>query len=495
VNLLCPACRTPLPAAATAVVTCPACAAEIDLSRAGTAVGRPRYVPEPDRSGQSVATYQLGARLGGGGMGTVYRATDAAGRAVAVKFLSPALAGTPELVARFAREVKLLAGLDHPAIVRVLDQGEEAGVPWFAMELVEGEDLRARLLRGPLARVELAAVFGRLLAALQHAHERGVVHRDLKPANVLLAAEGAKLADFGVARWEVEGKGALAAATRLTETAAVIGSLPYMSPEQRRGAAVDKRSDLFSLGVMLYEAITGTVPQGAFAAPSAINAEIPRAVDRLVMKLLAPAPERRPGGAGEAAESLRRALAPVRRGPLVAAGAGAAALAALVGLAGSLPLGRHAATVAKSNGPVPKPKISLPAPVPGVQVPPAVARAVGAWQRHSGIFPVSGWQKAGASWGATPSIGGKKAKPLPPVGSLASKDDPAPLFVQEPAPVATKAKAMKATSTAKTMKSARPQPKDRPGQLPPETLDAIGKLPAQQATNGGPAQQAFRPAK
>jgi serine/threonine protein kinase len=335
VNLLCPACHTPLPAAATPVVTCPACAAEIDLSRAGTAVGRPRYVPEPDRSGRVVAGYQVGQRLGGGGMGTVYRAVAADGRAVAIKFLSPVLAGSPELVARFAREVEVLAGLDHPAIVRVLGQGDDGGVPWFAMELVEGEDLRARLRRGGLGRDEVTAIFGRLLAALAHAHERGIVHRDLKPANVLLAPDGARLADFGVARWEAEPTDR-AAATRLTETAAVIGTLPYMSPEQRRGAAIDRRSDLFSLGVMLYEAVTGSVPQGAFPPPSAVNRAFPRAVDRLVLALLAPDPPDRPASAEEARRALVAALAPPRRGRMVAAAAGSAAAlgAALLAFSG-----------------------------------------------------------------------------------------------------------------------------------------------------------------
>jgi serine/threonine protein kinase len=372
VNLLCPACHTPLPEAATAIVTCPVCAAEIDLSRAGTAVGRPRYVPEPDRSGRVVAGYHIEGRLGGGGMGTVYRATAPDGRAVAVKFLSPALAGSPELVARFGREVEVLAGLDHPAVVRVLAQGEEGGVPWFAMELVEGEDLRARLRRGRLDRAEVLAIFQRLLAALGHAHDRGIVHRDLKPANVLLAGEGAKLADFGVARWEDQ-LGGPDAATRLTETAAVIGTLPYMSPEQRKGAAVDRRSDLFSVGVLLYEAITGSVPQGAFSAPSTQNGDFPRALDRLVMALLAPEPERRPASAAEVTRALGEALAPPRRSGrrviVAGTGAGALALGALFTLWGGRPANIGAVAVKQANGPLPAPQVILPDPPPVVKQP------------------------------------------------------------------------------------------------------------------------------
>lgn len=400
-NLLCPACHTKLAAAAGPVVICPTCAAEIDLTRAGTAVGRPRYVPEPDRSGQAVAGYQLGARLGGGGMGTVYRATGADGRAVAVKFLSPALAGAPDLVARFAREVKLLTGLDHPAIVRVLGQGEHDGVPWFAMELVDGEDLRARLARGPLTRDEAAGIFERLLTALQHAHDRGIVHRDLKPANVLLASDGAKLADFGIARGAADGAGDLPAATRLTETAAVVGTLPYMSPEQRRGTAIDRRSDLFSVGVMLYEAITGSVPLGAFSAPSSLNHAFPRSVDRLVRALLAPDPGRRPASAGEAMRGLRAALRPPRRVRLLAAAGGISAVA----LAGALVV--SVGSMRGRAGPAPDQIVAGPPQAPSPVAPRPPPRPAGE--------TVAG---GGSGVPAPLDIGGKAAPAPKPVTSL-----------------------------------------------------------------------------
>ena len=198
--------------------------------------------------------------------------------------------------------------------------------PWFAMALVAGSDLRARIARGALPPAETAAVFGRLFAALAHAHERGVVHRDLKPANVLLGDDGAQLADFGIARFEAEMlTGTMV--TRLTETAAVLGTLPYMSPEQRRGGAIDRRSDLFSAGVMLYEAATGALPQGAFAPPSQLNGAYGRAFDRIVMQLLQADPARRPAGAAEVATALASALAPRRLRPLgIAVSAGALVL-------------------------------------------------------------------------------------------------------------------------------------------------------------------------
>jgi serine/threonine-protein kinase len=319
-----------LPADADAVVTCSTCAAEVDVTRAGTISGRPRFVPEIDRTGTDVGGFRIEARLGGGGMGTVYRAAGADGANVAIKFLSPSLADNPDVVARFAREIDLLARLDHPAIVRVLAHGTHDGTPWFAMALVEGSDLRARIGTGALPPAETAAVFGRLFAALAHAHERGVVHRDLKPANVLLGSGGAQLADFGIARLEAEMlTGPMV--TRLTETAAVLGTLPYMSPEQRRGGAIDRRSDLFSAGVMLYEAATGALPQGAFAPPSELNRAYPRAFDRIVTQLLQADPARRPTSAAEVAAALAAALSPRRRRPVALALSGGALALLLVG--------------------------------------------------------------------------------------------------------------------------------------------------------------------
>jgi len=274
------------------------------VSRAGTAAGRPRFVPDLDRRGSQVGDFRVDALIGGGGMGTVYRAVDGQGQAVAIKFLSSALGDAPDLVARFAREVAALSRLQHPAIVRVLAHGREDVAPWFAMELVAGPDLKTRLAEGPLLPEETAAIFARLFAALSHAHARGVVHRDLKPANVLLSPAGAMLADFGIARFDADVLTAPRAVTRLTETAAVLGSLPYMSPEQRRGAEVDGRSDLFSVGTMLYEAATGMLPQGAFASPSALNPRYSKAFDSLVLRLLNPEPTRRPATADEAARAL-----------------------------------------------------------------------------------------------------------------------------------------------------------------------------------------------
>jgi hypothetical protein len=196
--------------------------------------------------------YQVLGEIGRGAMGVVYRGWDPQlERPVAIKAISTeAVRGgtAQEIVARFLREAKLAARIVHPGVVTVYDAGEERGQLYLVMELVEGDSLAARLRRGefptPAQALELAAQVAEALGA---AHRAGVVHRDVKPANVLITREGkAKVSDFGVAK-------AVGEATGLTRTGTAVGSPAYMSPEQVRGEAVDARSDLFSLGVMLYE--------------------------------------------------------------------------------------------------------------------------------------------------------------------------------------------------------------------------------------------------
>jgi serine/threonine protein kinase len=285
----------------------------VDVARLDTLVGKPRFVAERNRAGSEVDGILIEELIGAGGMGTVYRARPLrdGGAALAVKFLSPALAAEPDLVARFRREVTLLEALEHPAIVKVRAHGESMGVPWFAMDLVEGPTLAARLGKGPLGLNEARMIFGRLLDALQHAHDRGIVHRDLKPANVLLASDGARLADFGIAHLDLD---AASRKTQLTRTSAILGTFPYMSPEQRAGRPVGVRSDLYSVGVMLYEALAGERPEGAFAPLRQRRPEVPSAVDRLILQLLQPDPARRLASAGTAREALHRALRPARLG-------------------------------------------------------------------------------------------------------------------------------------------------------------------------------------
>lgn len=319
---LCPACQRPLtiPESGVVTVACENCRSEIDVARLSTLVGKPRFLPERCFSGATVGRFRVLSLLGAGGMGSVYRASGESGEKVALKFLSGSLAAEPEVLARFEREIAVQRRLDHPCIVRILDQGKTEGIPWFAMELVEGPTLGELLSRGRPTLEQVQALFERLLSGLAHAHDAGVVHRDLKPSNVLIGAEGAVLADFGVAHLE-DGSGF--AKTQLTRTATVLGTFSYMSPEQRRGKRVDARSDLFSVGVMLYEVLTGERPEGAFRPISAFRPDVARSLDALVAALLAPNPEDRPSSARDVRERLRRSLRSRRlpRTPVVAAAA------------------------------------------------------------------------------------------------------------------------------------------------------------------------------
>ncbi|MEO7975213.1 MAG: protein kinase, partial [Thermoanaerobaculia bacterium] len=225
--------------------------------------------------GTRLGPYEITAKLGEGGMGEVYRARDAKlGREVAIKVLPAHLAQDAEALDRFEREAKAVAALSHPNILAIFDFGREGETSYAAMELLEGETLRARLEAGALpARkaLEIAALVATGLAA---AHERGIVHRDLKPDNLFLTRDGqVKILDFGLAR-QVEPHDSksqlLAAPTQAPGTAAgtVLGTVGYMSPEQVRGESADHRSDIFSLGVVLYEMLTG---RRAFEHGSAVE--------------------------------------------------------------------------------------------------------------------------------------------------------------------------------------------------------------------------------
>ncbi len=286
-NFLCPACRTPLPAALPAVVACTQCGVEVDLTRVDTAPGQARLWPEVDLSGETLGNFKLLSRAGSGGMGTVYLAEGLAGRC-AVKVLSAQMAADPGLRERFRREAQALRAVQHKGIVRIIDEGAENGFCWYAMEHVEGPDLRARLASsGPLPAAEVESIARDLLDALAAVHDAQLVHRDLKPANILLSSTGARLCDFGIARFD--------GATTLTESAALLGSLRYMAPEQRAGQTSPK-SDLYALGLVLHEALTKSLP-----GETELPASTPRRLRKLIEQLLQSAPRLRPADARAAA--------------------------------------------------------------------------------------------------------------------------------------------------------------------------------------------------
>ena len=256
--------------------------------------------------------YEILEPLGSGGMGEVYRARDPRlARDVAIKVLPPQLAAELDLRLRFEREAKAVAALSHPHICAIFDVGFDGGHQFLVMELLSGETLADRMARGMMP-LESSIEYGTQIAdALSEAHRQGIVHRDLKPSNVMLVRTGAKLLDFGVARFQPQATHiGGSASTKLPDTArgVLLGTLQYMSPEQLQGQDVDGRADLFGLGVLLYEMTTGVAPFGADSKAaiiaaildrrppraSSFNASIPAALDRLIDECLEKRQQHRP---------------------------------------------------------------------------------------------------------------------------------------------------------------------------------------------------------
>jgi eukaryotic-like serine/threonine-protein kinase len=204
---------------------------------------------------QTIGKYQVEKVLGRGGMGTVYQALDPViHRTVAVKTMTPGLAETPELKARFLREAQAAGGLRHHNIVTVYDLGEDHGQPFIAMELIDGEDLEKIIQdKEPLSVEWKIDVIRQVCEGLAYAHRAGIVHRDVKPANILLQEDHVFLTDFGLSKRVGSGDD-------LTETGAVLGTVDYMAPEQVRGGVVDARSDVYALGCMMFQMLSGRVP-------------------------------------------------------------------------------------------------------------------------------------------------------------------------------------------------------------------------------------------
>jgi streptogramin lyase/predicted Ser/Thr protein kinase len=233
--------------------------------------------------GDEVAGYRIDARLARGGMGVVYRATHLGlDRPVALKVIARELAGDASFRERFLRESRLAARLDHPAVVPIYDSREVDGELFVAMRLVEGGDLRGLIDReGPLPPARATALLGQVAAALDAAHAAGIVHRDVKPHNVLVEGERAYLSDFGLAK---------AIDESAASAASVVGTVAYMSPEQWQGTAVGAPADIYSLGCVLYEAVTGVVPYARAEADPATTPRLPVGLERAIERATAPRP-------------------------------------------------------------------------------------------------------------------------------------------------------------------------------------------------------------
>src|SRR5262249_15658230 len=257
--------------------------------------------------------YEILSPVGAGGMGEVYRARDTRlGREVAVKVLPPGMTGSDQARQRFEREARTISQLSHPNICAVFDVGREGGIEDLVMELLDGQTLGDRLAKGALP-LEQSLRYGIQIAdALEKAHRQGIVHRDLKPGNVMLTSSGAKVLDFGLAKAlgpssSVESLTALPTETPLTEAGMVLGTVQYMAPEQLEGKEADARTDIFALGLVLYEMTTGRKAFSGAARASLIGAILrdepapisrdqplsPRSFDRVVATCLAKDPEDR----------------------------------------------------------------------------------------------------------------------------------------------------------------------------------------------------------
>ena len=253
--------------------------------------------------------YRVERVLGGGAMAKVVLARDAElGRPVAVKLLDESLAADASFRARFSREARLAASLSHPNLVTVFDAGEAERRPYIVMEYIEGRTLDDRLRDdGPLPVEEVRRIALQVCAGLQHAHAHGLVHRDLKPGNLIERTDGSvKIADFGIARGDE--------ATELTEAGTIVGTAAYLAPEQAQGGDVTPRSDLYALGVLLYELITGRRPwqiesladlgRRHSEPPPPLPEHVPSGLRHVVERCLAPDPVDRPASAADVADML-----------------------------------------------------------------------------------------------------------------------------------------------------------------------------------------------
>ena len=429
---------------------CPSCRTENDadggLCRACGGPLRP-VTPGTVLAGR----YEILAVLGRGGMGTVYSARDRViDETVALKVLRPEIAGSAEFAQRFVSEVRLARRVTHPNVCRIHEYGEDGGLRFLVMELVEGHDLRRALSKGTLAPERALEIAIQAAEALQAIHAAGIVHRDLKTANLMVHGAGAiKLMDFGIAKPMSDGRAA-------APSGYVVGTPEYMSPEQGRGRPVDTRSDIYSLGVVVYELFTGRVP---------FHADTPIAT--LMMHVEAPPPLDDPALPAAVVAVLRRALAkdPADRFPTAQAMADALhggrtmrlgrpsrgtrrslVLAGIV-LVGAWAAGRWL--------PAPTPPTPVPSPAPVLPSPSASAGAIPAPPPTASSAP------AGAPVSPTPAAPGVPSTPQLRASALRAsprsrEDQPSPVPPPTPAPIVIAPASPSAEPTAPPTTVARP---------------------------------------
>lgn len=359
-------------------------------------------------AGRNLGPYRLLDQLGAGGMATVYRAYQPAmDRYVAIKVLPGHLAQDPSFRARFEREARTIARLEHRYILPVYDVAEDHGIPYLVMRLTDGGDMSALINGGKLPIARALELTAQVAEALEYAHRQGVIHRDVKPANVLISRDGdALLSDFGIAKIYAE-------TLQLTSDGAMVGTPTYMAPEQLQGKGVDPRTDVYSLGVVLYQSLTGECPfvaetplavalmhiHNPLRPPRQINPAIPELVERIILRALAKSPDDRFQTAGEMAEALRATLVDRAR-----------------------PVDLPPPVAPEPQQPAP---VALPAPAP-LPAPAARPRRRTWWLAAAGLVAVVVVAALAFSLTRSPASGGTAGATVGPAGGAAATGGPAP---------------------------------------------------------------------
>ncbi|MGA9814569.1 MAG: serine/threonine-protein kinase, partial [Terriglobales bacterium] len=323
-----------------------------------------------EEANKRIGDYQILDELGSGGMGRVWRVRNViTDRVEAMKVLLPDLAGRQELAARFQREIKLMASLNHPNIAALRTAFTADNQLYMVMEYVEGTNLADKLEKGPIAVGDAVNYISQVLSAVSYAHQQHIIHRDIKPANMMLTPQGViKLMDFGIARAGEE--------RSLTMTGTTMGSLSYMSPEQVKGEATDARSDLYSVGVSLYEFVTGQRPFTATSdysimaahvkeapkPPVELHPGLPAALNEIILMAIAKDPAQR----FQTADAFRNALSSVPVSAPTPAMLEATTVESMTALpkVPAAPAATPAAPVAAFKSPTPPPPSLTPTPLP-----------------------------------------------------------------------------------------------------------------------------------